>query len=96
LQILGYPISGSDDELRPGHRRYNFGWYRVADSMKLREMCNNSLQHEFSVPPPLLRKDLVAQMRAEAEDLLPLNSAIACVTSTAHSSRRSMTSAHPV
>jgi hypothetical protein len=95
LQILGYPISGSDDELRPGHRRYNFG---VADAMKLREMCidDNGLQHEFSVPPPLLRKDLVAQMRAEAEDLLPLNSAIACVTSTAHSSRRSMTSAHPV
>jgi 2-polyprenyl-6-methoxyphenol hydroxylase-like FAD-dependent oxidoreductase len=73
LQILGYPISGSDDELCPGHRRYNFGWYRVADAMKLREMCidDSGLQHEFSVPPPLLRKDLVAQMRAEAEDLLP-------------------------
>ena len=28
-------------------------------------------QHEFSVPPPLVRKDLIAQMRAEAETLLP-------------------------
>ena len=28
-------------------------------------------QHEFSVPPPLVRKDLVARMRAEAETLLP-------------------------
>ncbi len=28
LQALGYPISGADDELRAGHRRYNFGWYR--------------------------------------------------------------------
>jgi hypothetical protein len=73
LQILGYPISGSDDELRPGHRRYNFGWYRVADAMKMREMCidDNGLQHGFSVPSPLLRKDLIAQMRAEADDLLP-------------------------
>jgi len=73
LQILGYPISGSDDELRPGHRRYNFGWYRVADAVKLRQMCvdDNGQQHEFSVPPPLVRKDLVAQMRADAETLLP-------------------------
>jgi 2-polyprenyl-6-methoxyphenol hydroxylase-like FAD-dependent oxidoreductase len=73
LQILGYPISGSDDDLRSGHRRYNFGWYRVADSKKLREMCvdENGQQHEFSVPPPLVRKDLIAKMRADAETLLP-------------------------
>ena len=36
---IGYPISGSDDDLRAGHRRYNFGWYRVADTQKLKEMC---------------------------------------------------------
>ena len=35
LQALGYPISGVDDELRAGHRRYNFGWYRVADSRQV-------------------------------------------------------------
>jgi 2-polyprenyl-6-methoxyphenol hydroxylase-like FAD-dependent oxidoreductase len=73
LQILGYPISGSDDELRPGHRRYNLVWYRVADAQKLKQMCMdaNGEQHEFSVPPPLIRKDLIAEMRAEAEALLP-------------------------
>jgi 2-polyprenyl-6-methoxyphenol hydroxylase-like FAD-dependent oxidoreductase len=73
LQILGYPISGSDDDLRAGHRRYNFGWYRVADAQRLKQMCtdSNGDQHEFSVPPPLIRKDLVAEMRAEAETLLP-------------------------
>ena len=72
-QILGYPISGADDELRPGHRRYNFVWYRVADAQELKEMCVDDYgrQHEFSVPPPLVRKDLIAQMRAEAETLLP-------------------------
>ena len=31
LRALGYRISGVDNELRAGHRRYNFGWYRVAD-----------------------------------------------------------------
>lgn len=73
LQILGYPISGADDDLRPGHRRYNFGWYRVADDEKLREMCtdDNGKYYEFSVPPPLVRKDLIGQMRADAEALLP-------------------------
>jgi 2-polyprenyl-6-methoxyphenol hydroxylase-like FAD-dependent oxidoreductase len=73
LQILGYPISGADDDLRPGHRRYNFGWYRVANDEKLREMCtdDNGKYYEFSVPPPLVRKDLIGQMRADAEALLP-------------------------
>ena len=73
LQALGYPISGADDELRSGHRRYNFAWYRVADAAKLRQMCVDDHGHEydFGVPPPLVRKDLIAQMRAEAETLLP-------------------------
>ena len=73
LQALGYPISGMDDELRAGQRRYNFGWYRVADAAKLKQMCVDDHGHdyEFGVPPPLVRKDLVAQMRAEAATLLP-------------------------
>ena len=73
LQVLGYPISGADDELRPGHRRYNWGWYRVARPEELKVLCTDDFgqQHEFSVPPPLIRKDLVAQMRADAEALLP-------------------------
>jgi 2-polyprenyl-6-methoxyphenol hydroxylase-like FAD-dependent oxidoreductase len=73
LQVLGYPISGADDELRAGHRRYNFGWYRVADPATLKRMCqdDDGREYEFGVPPPLVRKDLIAQMRAEAETLLP-------------------------
>jgi 2-polyprenyl-6-methoxyphenol hydroxylase-like FAD-dependent oxidoreductase len=73
LQALGYPISGADDELRAGHRRYNFGWYRVADAAKLRQMCldDDGREYEFGVPPPLVRKDLIAQMRGDAEALLP-------------------------
>jgi 2-polyprenyl-6-methoxyphenol hydroxylase-like FAD-dependent oxidoreductase len=72
-QVIGYPISGFHNDLRPGHRRYNFIWYRVGDAQKLKEMCvdERGHQHEFSVPPPLIRKDLVAQMRAEAEATMP-------------------------
>jgi 2-polyprenyl-6-methoxyphenol hydroxylase-like FAD-dependent oxidoreductase len=73
LQALGYPIPGMDDELRTGHRRYNFGWYRVADAAKLQQMCvdDHGHEYEFGMPPPVVRKDLVVQMRAEAESLLP-------------------------
>src|SRR5258707_13485043 len=28
-------------------------------------------QHAYSVPPPLIRKDLIAQMRADAEAFMP-------------------------
>ena len=73
LQALGYPISGADDELRAGDRRYNWGWYRVADAAKLKQLCvdDDGREYEFGVPPPLVRKDLITQMRAEAETLLP-------------------------
>ena len=72
-EVITYPISGFNDDLRPGHRRYNFIWYRVADAAQLREMNvdENGVQHEFSVPPPLIRKDLIAQMHADARDIMP-------------------------
>src|SRR5215470_10515684 len=72
-QIIGYPIAGLNNDLRFGHRRYNFIWYRVGDTEQLRKMCvdENGHQHEYSVPPPLIRKDLIAQMRADAEAIMP-------------------------
>jgi len=72
-QVLGYPIAGFNDDLTPGKRRYNLIWYRVAEAEEFREMCvdENGVQHEFSVPPPLIRKDLLAQMRADARAIMP-------------------------
>jgi 2-polyprenyl-6-methoxyphenol hydroxylase-like FAD-dependent oxidoreductase len=72
-QVIGYPISGLDEDQRPGHRRYNFIWYRVGDAKTLKDMCvdENGTQHQFSVPPPRIRKDLIAQMRADAEKIMP-------------------------
>src|SRR5215468_770065 len=72
-QVITYPIAGFDNDLRPGRRRFNFIWYRVADAVKLREMNvdENGVQHEHSVPPPLIRKDLIADMYQDARELLP-------------------------
>jgi 2-polyprenyl-6-methoxyphenol hydroxylase-like FAD-dependent oxidoreductase len=72
-QVIGYPIAGLNNDLRVGHRRYNFIWYRVADAAELRAMCVDATgqQHDYSVPPPLIRADLIARMRAEAEQIMP-------------------------
>jgi 2-polyprenyl-6-methoxyphenol hydroxylase-like FAD-dependent oxidoreductase len=72
-QVIGYPISGFDNDLRVGHRRYNFIWYRVGDAQTLKDMCVDETghQHDYSVPPPLIRRDLIARMRADAEDIMP-------------------------
>jgi 2-polyprenyl-6-methoxyphenol hydroxylase-like FAD-dependent oxidoreductase len=71
--VFGYPIAGLNNDLRVGHRRYNVGWYRVGDAQELRAMCvdEKGHQHEHSVPPPLIRKDLIARMHADAEKILP-------------------------
>jgi 2-polyprenyl-6-methoxyphenol hydroxylase-like FAD-dependent oxidoreductase len=72
-QVVGFPILGLDNDLRPGRRRYNFVWYRVGDAQELKEMCvdEEGRQHKFSVPPPLVRRDLIARMRADAEKIMP-------------------------
>ena len=72
-QVLGYPIAGANNELEIGRRRYNFAWFRLADAEALRAMCvdDRGHQHEFSVPPPLVSRRLIAEMRAEAETQLP-------------------------
>ncbi len=72
-QIITYPIAGFNDDLTPGKRRFNFIWYRVADATRLREMNvdKNGVQHEYSVPPPLIRPDLIAEMHKDAREILP-------------------------
>jgi 2-polyprenyl-6-methoxyphenol hydroxylase-like FAD-dependent oxidoreductase len=72
-QCLGYPVVGPDDGLSPGHRRYNVIWYRPADEMgELRELLtdDSGVTHSISIPPPLIRKQPIAAMRAAAERLL--------------------------
>ena len=72
-EVITYPIAGFDNDLRPGHRRFNFIWYRVADAAQLREMNvdENGKQHEHSVPPPLIRKDLIAGLHQDGREILP-------------------------
>jgi 2-polyprenyl-6-methoxyphenol hydroxylase-like FAD-dependent oxidoreductase len=72
-QFLGYPVAGPDNDLRRGHRRYNIIWYRPAsEADELRRLLTdaNGVFHPISIPPPLIRREAIAAMRAAAERLL--------------------------
>ena len=72
-QFLGYPVAGPDNDLRPGHRRYNVVWYRPADERtELQRLLTDEsgVTHSISIPPPLIRREAIAEMRAAAERLV--------------------------
>jgi len=73
-QCLLYPVAGPNGDLRAGHRRCNVVWYRPAD--EARELPwlltdDSGVTHSISIPPPLIRREAIAAMRAAAERLLP-------------------------
>jgi 2-polyprenyl-6-methoxyphenol hydroxylase-like FAD-dependent oxidoreductase len=73
-QCLFYPVAGPNGDLRDGHRRCNVVWYRPAD--ETRELPwlltdDSGVTHSISIPPPLIRHEAIAAMRAAAERLLP-------------------------
>ncbi len=71
-QILGYPVSGPNNDLRPGHRRYNLVWYRPADDIALKRLLTDDAGtlHPVAIPPPLISRAVIAEMREAAETVL--------------------------
>ncbi len=72
-QFLGYPVAGPDNDLRAGHRRYNVVWYRPAEEgTELQSLLTDDggTTHVISIPPPLIRRAAIADMRAAAERLV--------------------------
>jgi 2-polyprenyl-6-methoxyphenol hydroxylase-like FAD-dependent oxidoreductase len=70
--ILGYPVPGLDDDMRPGQRRYSFVWYRRVPEPILSDMQTDAAgrYHADGVPPPLIRPDLLKALRDDADTLL--------------------------
>jgi len=67
-QIIGYPIAGPGNDLRPGHRQYNFVWYSAAPRAALDDMLTDTAghRHAISIPPPLVRKQVLEAMMEDA------------------------------
>jgi 2-polyprenyl-6-methoxyphenol hydroxylase-like FAD-dependent oxidoreductase len=66
-QFLSYPVAGPDNDLRSGHRRMNVIWYRPADeATELQRLLTDESgnTHSISIPPPLIRRAAIEDMRA--------------------------------
>jgi 2-polyprenyl-6-methoxyphenol hydroxylase-like FAD-dependent oxidoreductase len=73
-QCLFYPVAGPNGNLRAGRRRCNVVWYRPADEASELPFLltdDSGVTHSISIPPPLIRREAIAGMRAAAERLLP-------------------------
>ncbi len=66
--VVAYPVPALNGDTRVGHRAYNIVWYRPADANGLAELCTDATgrRHDGSIPPPLIRREVVAEMKADA------------------------------
>ncbi|CAM6731742.1 2-polyprenyl-6-methoxyphenol hydroxylase and related FAD-dependent oxidoreductases [Leclercia adecarboxylata] len=71
--ILGYLVPGADNDLRPGHRFYNWVWYRVVDDVQREAIMTGTdgVARSYSVPEGLLAARWKAHLKEEAQRLLP-------------------------
>jgi 2-polyprenyl-6-methoxyphenol hydroxylase-like FAD-dependent oxidoreductase len=70
--FLAYPVPGSNNETQPGQRAYNIVWYRPTTPERLADFCTDASGkcHGTSIPPPLLRPDVIAWAKAQARSLV--------------------------
>lgn len=69
-QMLAYPVAGLEGS---GRQRYNFVWYRPAhQSATLADMLRDEQGKVWleGIPPPLIRKSIIADARKAAHELL--------------------------
>src|SRR5262249_50627857 len=68
-----YPVPGHDNGTAAGKRAYNIVWYRPTDpATTLVDICTDASgrRHGMSIPPPLIRRDVIAGMKATARALV--------------------------
>lgn len=71
--MLSYPVPGRDNDTRPGHRGYNHIWYRPTEPERaLPDICTDAAGHchGIAIPPPLIRSEVIADLKADARALL--------------------------
>jgi 2-polyprenyl-6-methoxyphenol hydroxylase-like FAD-dependent oxidoreductase len=72
--LLAIGMPGRDADTRPGKRRYYWIWFRAADRERgLPLLCTDETGqcHGTSIPPALVRRAVLAELRGAAEARLP-------------------------
>jgi 2-polyprenyl-6-methoxyphenol hydroxylase-like FAD-dependent oxidoreductase len=72
-QMIGYPVAGAEDRTEPGHRRWNFVWYRPADGAE--ELAGlltdaDGVHHPEGIAPQQVDWRRIAELRQAARALL--------------------------
>jgi 2-polyprenyl-6-methoxyphenol hydroxylase-like FAD-dependent oxidoreductase len=70
---LAYPVPGRNNETQPGRRAYNIVWYRPTDpATTLVDLCTDASGrcHGTAIPPPLIRPEVTAAIKATARALV--------------------------
>lgn len=71
--MLGYLVPGENNDVRPGHRLYNWVWYRVADTVQLQDIMTDrdGRQRGYAIPEGKLADRWIEHVREDARMLLP-------------------------
>jgi 2-polyprenyl-6-methoxyphenol hydroxylase-like FAD-dependent oxidoreductase len=67
-QLISYAVPGRDNSTAVGRRAYNIVWYRPVDRDTLADLSTDAegRHHAAGIPPPLIRPDVTAKIKAEA------------------------------
>src|SRR5579862_69604 len=71
-QCISYPVPGRDNDTAVGRRAYNIVWYRPTDRATLADICTDAAgrHHTAGIPPPLIRPDVIAKIKADAKAVI--------------------------
>jgi 2-polyprenyl-6-methoxyphenol hydroxylase-like FAD-dependent oxidoreductase len=70
--VLSIPMPAPADDAPAGTRACHYVWFRPADAEVLAALCTDAAgrRHGASIPPPLIRPELIAEVKARAAALL--------------------------
>jgi 2-polyprenyl-6-methoxyphenol hydroxylase-like FAD-dependent oxidoreductase len=70
--MLSLPMPGPDVGPNRGDRRCHFVWFRPASDAVLAQLCTDGTgrRHGVSIPPPLIRREAIDTLKADADALL--------------------------
>src|SRR5579871_770932 len=67
-QLISYAVPGRDNDTAVGRRAYNIVWYRPVSREALIDISTDAAghYHALGIPPPLIRPEVVARIKADA------------------------------
>ena len=71
-QLISYAVPGRDNDTAVGRRAYNIVWYRPVGRDALADICTDAAgrHHATGIPPPLIRPDVIAKIKADAKAVI--------------------------